>query len=305
MGKQQPFFIDTEMNKSGTRVLSVDFNIGTVVINNTTNARFKVYYGEMSLGIGINRFDYSVDAFTFAQLPLPPKPSKITIEWDAPTQEFDYIRIDLLEDIKDVFYQTNPSVGGGVGIAQNVSITNAIPTGANTIGKVNIGTVDVDIAKNGASISGESLSSGGSNIIGWLSEIAKLLKTVLTVTVTGALPTGGNTIGKVDVNNFPAPSELGSQAMTGTPKTIQKNIPLNTVTALRVGGSDLANRKQIVLTNLDPVNTVYIGDNTVSNLTGYPLRTGASISFDQNPNNVATIYAFSTVALNVAIMEVS
>jgi hypothetical protein len=201
--KQQAFFIDTQLNEKGSKVLSTDFGIGTLIINNTTNARFKIYYGEVSIGIGSNRFDYLIDGFTFAQLPMPPKPMKVTIEWEATTQEFEYIRIDLLEEIKEVFFQTNAPLTGGVGLAQNVSVAAAIPTGANTIGKVNIGTMDLDVSRNGTSIAGESLSSGGSNTIGWLSEIAKRIKTVLQVTVTGALPVGTNVIGKVDINTLP------------------------------------------------------------------------------------------------------
>lgn len=305
MMNQKPYYIDTVLGQKGSQVLEAHFPIETMIINNTTNARFRVYFGEVSVGIGYSRFDYMVDAFTFAQLPINTRSQKVTIEWEAPTEEFDFIRIDLIDVKKDIFFQTNAPLSGGVGLAQNVSIATAIPTGANTIGKVNLGTSDIDIARNGTSIAGESLSSGGSNVLGWLSEIAKRLKSTLTVTLAGAIPTGGNTIGKVDVNNFPVNVELGSHAMTGSPKTSQLNIPVSTVTALRVGASDLVNRKQIVLTNLDPTNTVYIGDNTVSNLTGFPLKTGASISFDQNPNNTATIYAYSTVSLNVAVMEVN
>jgi hypothetical protein len=201
--KTIPHFINLVQNVAGTEVLEVDFFVKGFIINNRSNAVFSIYAGEKSLGIGEMREDFKVGAYDFAKLPILDNVTKITIAWTAPTEDFGYIRIDLTDEPTQLQVTANPPSTIGTGLASNVAIISALPAGTNTIGKVNIGTSDVDLARNGTSISGESLSSGGSNVLGWLSEIAKRIKTVLTVTITGALPAGSNEIGKVVVTEMP------------------------------------------------------------------------------------------------------
>lgn len=96
------------------------------------------------------------------------------------------------------------------------------------------------------------------------------------------------------------------QAMTQSPVTAQITVG-NSPTPLRVGATDLPNRKQIAIANLDTINSIYIGGSNVSPTNGFPLSPGASITFAQKPGTTATVYAIapSGVTVTVAVMEVA
>lgn len=182
-----------------------------------------------------------------------------------------------------------------------VDIASALPAGNNTIGQVVVlgfdgatnkriaidttGAVKTVLTNEGTDASGVTPLAGASGIRGWLSSIFARLSSTLTTHVI----------------DTPAP-----QAMTQSPVTAQITVG-DSPTPLRVGGTDLPNRKQLVVSNLDTSNTIYIGGSNVSLTNGFPLRPGQTITFDQKPGTSATVYAIapSGTTVTVAVMEVA
>lgn len=86
-----------------------------------------------------------------------------------------------------------------------------LPTGAAT----ETGNLQTVAQAQGASATGVTQLAGGSGILGWLSGIYQRLSNTLTVSVSSlpTLPVGSNTIGKVDVNNFPATQAVSATSL--------------------------------------------------------------------------------------------
>ncbi|WP_152559141.1 hypothetical protein [Tumebacillus flagellatus] len=76
---------------------------------------------------------------------------------------------------------------------------------------------------------------------------------------------------------------------------------------LRAGGTDLANRKMLLIRNVSLLGgaVLYVGGAGVTDATGWPINPGEQFVIDQNPSNTATLYGYSTSACTVAIMEVA
>ena len=201
--RKQHFYIQTTQNVAGNQVLKVDFPIGGIQLNNTTNAVFDVYHGSQSLGVGAIQADYSSKEFTFLQAPLDHQVREVTLDWNGPSSQFDAVHVILTEEILPFDYKSNPPNTVGQGPASNVTIVGSLPTGANPIGSVTIGIDNTDIAKGGAPITGQTLTTG-SGVLGWLSQIVATLKGILTVNVNASLPAGSNHLGEVAVNSLPA-----------------------------------------------------------------------------------------------------
>ena len=120
---------------------------------------------------------------------------------------------------------------------QTVTITGALPAGANVLGTVtttpsgtqavsgtvtanqsgawNIGTVtaltggSVTSTDGGAKINSASMPAGGAGLTGWLSAIYYQLTQTLTATLTGALPAGANILGTVTSTQGASPWLVG------------------------------------------------------------------------------------------------
>ncbi|MBL0387933.1 hypothetical protein JJB07_14930 [Tumebacillus sp. ITR2] len=154
----------------------------------------------------------------------------------------------------------------------------------------------------GTAASGVVMQSGGSGKFGWLSSIYSSLVSLGTTmsNVYSALTNGTQ---KTQITSTPSP-----QVMTATPSTKQIGIVASAAAvALRVGASDLANRKTIMIRNVSPLGgaVLYVGGSGVLDTTGWPIYPGELFTLDQNPANTATIYGYSTGVCTVAVMEVA
>lgn len=95
---------------------------------------------------------------------------------------------------------------------QAVSATSLpLPTGAAS----ETGNLQIVAQAQGSSASGVTQPAGGAGVLGWLSGIYQRLSNTLTVNVSTlpSLPTGANTIGKVDVNNFPTTQAISAASL--------------------------------------------------------------------------------------------
>lgn len=139
MSKQIFNQIPLKTGESGSTVLTTQFGIRGLTLNNTSNASFKIYVGAVSVGMGNNIPDFTVSEYTFASLPINGNITKITIEWTAPTiVRDDYIRVDLTEEKTELRYSGNPPSTIGTGQIDNVTIIGGLPAGSNHIGTVGI-----------------------------------------------------------------------------------------------------------------------------------------------------------------------
>lgn len=188
---------------------------------------------------------------------------------------------------------------------ENLNINGSIGTSSFN-GDISIKADTVGMAKQSQLPS--SLHPSGSLRTAIVTELPAGTNTIGTVKIDGqsrftlenSLPAGTNKIGRVEVEGLNT-----AQAMTQTPLTTQLKVKPKAA-PLRVGDKDASGRKQIVIYNMDAEGTVYIGGDSVTDTTGFPLLPGASVALDQNPASAATVYGVSTIenGVPVAVMEV-
>lgn len=306
--RKLPYFIDLFGEATKNHILSADFPINTLTINNTSDSVISVYKGRKSVGIGALNPDYVIYQYNFADLPFDGEVD-ITIVWTNPTSAGGSVRFDLSEEHKPFYVQSNPP-NGGSGPAANVVVTNSLPPGTNMIGHVIVDSAGGDPAKNGTQITGENLSAGGSGVLGWLSEIATRLLTNLHIDVkafTASLPGGVNHLGEVSVNTLPAGlaqdstvAKLGQAASLGVVGSQQVAVP---VAAGQIVLNVPATAKSVMFKNPTTGATFTLGkDATVTAANGYPLSPAESFAFDIVPGSAITVYGIASVAGNLAVL---
>lgn len=62
------------------------------------------------------------------------------------------------------------------------------------------------------------------------------------------------------------------------------------------------NRNTLTINNISN-QTVYVGDNTVTTSTGFPVAAGAVTSFTCDPNNYTPVYLVASGTVEVAVLE--
>jgi hypothetical protein len=175
-------------------------------------------------------------------------------------------------------------------------------------------------------------------VIGLLKSLKNLFPSTLSngsirAQIMSALPTGTNTIGKVDVTNFPTLQKVEIQnpvalqdvevsnfpalqqvEVTNQESTIEKTVKTGSVYGvlsvsdtpikLSVGATELVGRHRIDIFN-SSANDVFVGfDDTVTIANGYPLKSGQEKSFHFNPATVLSIYSVASVASEIRLLEI-
>lgn len=145
--------------------------------------------------------------------------------------------------------------------------------------------------------------------IGSIPMESNVLSSVLpTGAATSTLQSTGNTsLNSIDTklntyNNSIAVTDISNNSAVNGAVTVT-----NAATAINVGGSNLANRKNITIYNnsATPGNILYYGFSAgVTTANGFPLARNTSVSFELGPN--VTVYLISaTGSHNVRVVELS
>jgi hypothetical protein len=140
------------------------------------------------------------------------------------------------------------------------------------------------------------VASGNGSLIGIVKALRTLINT-LSTTLAGIKTKTDNLASLTDtVRN--SPSIIGSSAVQGA-------VAVSTsVIELKVGSNALSNRKHIKIFNTDATNIVYVGfTNTVSTANGVPVFPKSSLTLELVPGSAILVYAISTAATDVRIIE--
>jgi hypothetical protein len=147
-------------------------------------------------------------------------------------------------------------------------------------------------------------STGDGSVISMLKALRTKLTSLLAIfdgTKTigkvdvNSLPVGTNNIGKVDINNEHGLIRNGS--LVGT-------LSIGTAALeLKIGASKLPSRRSVYVFN-NSAQDVYVGlGNTVTTANGYPIKIGTERRFDLLSTETVALYAISSVASDIRIME--
>jgi len=205
---------------------------------------------------------------------------------------------------------TGANTIGAVTVSGTVSVTGGLPTGANTIGSVGVTAITGGLPTGANTIGAVTLlSTANVSINAGLPTGANTIGSVGVTAITGGLPTGANTIGSVasiigglpaGTNNIGIITQVNNPVGAAGINTSQVTVGLSSVllTASRTGSVGTGRVSCTIYNNGSAI--LYIGQNGVTTLTGFPIVPGASLSI----YTTAALYGISTITnQTIGILE--
>ena len=189
-----------------------------------------------------------------------------------------------------------PSVTATISGTPSVAISGALPTGANTIGAVTIsGTPNVTLTgTSNVSVTSLPALPTGSNVIGSVNvngTPSVSISGTPAVSISGALPTGSNTIGAVTISGTPSVSvsgalptganTIGAVSITGALPTGANTIGAVTISGTPSVNATISGTPSVSISgtpNVSITSAIPTGSNTIGNvgITAVTPGTGAT-----------------------------